>query len=88
LLTVKAVERAGLTPLRWHDLRHMGVSSAVQNGVTLPELMQLGDWKSYAMVLRYAHFAPVHAAQAAERVAQMAHSQVERANLKSSKNRR
>lgn len=84
----KAVERAELTPLRWHDLRHTGASWAVQNGVTLPELMQLGDWKSYEMVLRYAHFAPVHAVQAAERVAQMAHSPRDRAQSSSSKTRR
>ncbi len=70
----KAVKRAGLEPLRWHDLRHTGASWAVQSGVTLPELMVLGDWRSYAMVLRYAHLAPSHAAAAAERVAQWAHS--------------
>lgn len=64
----KAVKRAGLAPLRWHDLRHTFASWAVQDGVTLHELMQLGDWKSYSMVLRYAHLAPDHLAQAAERV--------------------
>jgi len=30
----------------------------------------LGDRRSYAMVLRYAHLAPSHAAEAAQRVAQ------------------
>jgi integrase len=69
----KAVERAKLTPLRWHDLRHTGASWAVQNGCTLLELMALGDWKSYRSVLRYAHFAPSHAAGAAELVAQREH---------------
>lgn len=69
-----AVERAGLAPFRWHDLRHTGASWAVQSGVSLQELMVLGDWKSYAMVLRYAHLAPSHAAQAAERVARWAHT--------------
>jgi integrase len=70
----KAAARAGLMPLRWHDLRHTGASWAVQNGVTLPELMALGDWKSYRSVLRYAHFAPSHAVGAAERVAQREHT--------------
>lgn len=69
----KATERSGLTGLRWHDLRHTGASWAVQNGATLPELMALGDWKSYRMVLRYAHLAPSHAATAAEKVAQREH---------------
>jgi integrase len=69
-----AVERAGLTPLRWHDLRHTGASWAVQSGVTLPELMLLGDWKDYRSVLVYAHLAPSQAVRAADRVAQWAHS--------------
>ena len=38
--------------------------------------MLLGDWRSYAMVLRYAHLAPSHAAEAAQRVAQWADSEI------------
>src|SRR5205807_8648408 len=68
--------RAGVGALRGHDLRHTGASWAVQSGVTLQELMVLGDWRSYPMVLRYAHLAPSHAAEAAERVAQWAHSEI------------
>ncbi|MDE2103238.1 MAG: site-specific integrase [Patescibacteria group bacterium] len=64
-----AVERAKVAPLRWHDLRHTFASWAVQSGVTLQELMQLGGWASYSMVLRYAHLAPDHLAAAAEKVA-------------------
>jgi len=67
-----AVEAAKLAPLRWHDLRHTGASWAVQSGVTLPELMLLGDWKDYRSVLRYAHLAPSQAAVAAERTAEWA----------------
>ncbi len=69
-----AVDRAHVAPLRWHDLRHTGASWAVQSGVTLPELMVFGDWKSYAMVLKYAHLAPSQAASAAEKVGRWAHS--------------
>ena len=58
---------AKLDPLRWHDLRHTWASWAVQNGVTLQELMQLGGWNSYAMVLRYAHLAPENLSEAAEK---------------------
>jgi integrase len=65
----KAATAAGLEGLRWHDLRHTGASWAVQRGVTLQELMVLGGWKSYAMVLRYAHLAPSNAAEAAKRMA-------------------
>ena len=71
----KAMARAGIEGANWHTLRHTGASWAVQNGVTLPELMVLGGWKSYRMVLRYAHLAPSNAASAAEKVAQRAHSQ-------------
>lgn len=50
-------KRAGVGPPRRHDLHHTGVR-AVQNSVTLQELMLLGDWRSHPMVLRYAHVAP------------------------------
>jgi len=70
----KAVTRARLSPLRWHDLRHTGASWAVQNGVSLQELMVLGDWRDYRSVLRYAHLAPSQAAAAAEKVAQWGHT--------------
>lgn len=71
---MKAAERAGLPELRWHDLRHTGASWAVQSGVTLQELMKLGDWKSYRSVLIYAHLAPSNAVEAAKKVAQMSHT--------------
>jgi integrase len=64
----EAVTTAGVAPLRWHDLRHTWASWHVQGGTSLHELMQLGGWASYAMVLRYAHLAPDHLAEAAERL--------------------
>lgn len=64
----KAVVRAGLAPLRWHDLRHTWASWHVQRGTSLQELKELGGWKSFAMVLKYAHLAPDHLAAAAERL--------------------
>jgi integrase len=70
----KAAGRAGVLPLRWHDLRHTGASWAVQSGVTLQELQVLGDWKSYRSVLKYAFLAPENAVSAAEKVAQMSHT--------------
>jgi hypothetical protein len=63
-----AVTAAKLDPLRWHDLRHTWASWAVQSGVTLHELMLLGGWRSFSMVLRYAHFAPDHLAAAAAKI--------------------
>lgn len=64
----RAVARAGVGPLRWHDLRHTFAAWAIQDGVTPYELMQLGGWKTYSMVMRYAHLAPDHLAAAAAKI--------------------
>lgn len=63
-----ALKRAKIEGANWHTLRHTFASWAVQNGVTLQELMGLGGWKSYPMVLRYAHLAPDHLAEAAAKI--------------------
>ena len=56
------------TGVVWHTLRHTWASWAVMNGVPLDEVMEMGGWKSYSMVLRYRHLAPEHLAQAASKV--------------------
>ena len=38
------------------------------SGTSLQELMELGGWKSYDMVLRYARLAPKHLSKAAARI--------------------
>lgn len=63
-----ALKRAKIDGANWHTFRHTFASWAVQRGVTLQELMALGDWKSFQMVLRYSHLAPDHLAQAASRI--------------------
>ncbi len=83
-----AVKKAKVEPFNWHGFRHTGASWAVQNGVTLPELMLLGDWKDYRSVLRYAHLAPSNAASAADKVAQWAHTQVSGAESRTSRKAR
>ncbi len=64
-----AVRKARLKGFRWHDLRHTWASWAVMSGVRLEELMKLGGWKTYSMVIRYAHLAPEHLSEAASKVA-------------------
>ncbi len=64
----RALARAEITNFRFHDLRHTWASWHVMNGTSLQELMELGGWKSYEMVLRYAHLAPEHLAGAAARI--------------------
>ena len=64
----KAKRRAGIEDFRFHDLRHTWASWHVQSGTSLPELMELGGWKSYEMVLRYAHLAPEKLSSVARRI--------------------
>jgi len=44
----------------------------VQSGTSLAELMELGGWKSYEMVLRYAHLAPEKLISVAGRIERQA----------------
>jgi len=64
----RSLAKAGIEDFRFHDLRHTWASWHVMNGTSLQELMELGGWKSYEMVLRYAHLAPDHLADAAKRI--------------------
>src|SRR6202167_755391 len=64
----KAKQRAGIEDFRFHDLRHTWASWHVQNGTSLQELMELGGWRSYEMVLRYAHLAAEKLSSVASRI--------------------
>jgi hypothetical protein len=63
-----ALGRAGIADFRWHDLRHTWASWHVQVDTPLNALQELGGWESADMVRRYAHLAPVHLAEFAERL--------------------
>lgn len=58
----KAVERAGLAGLRWHDLRHTWASWHAMAGTPQEVLQRLGAWRTPTMVQRYAHLTPSHLA--------------------------
>jgi integrase len=75
----KARQRAGIEDFRFPDLRHTWASWHVQSGTSLPELMELGGWKSYEMVLRYAHLAPEKLSFVAGRIERQASKLVEQA---------
>ena len=66
----RALAKAEIENFRFHDLRHTWASWHVMSGTSLQELMELGGWKSYEMVLRYAHLAPEQLASAAARIEQ------------------
>jgi integrase len=63
-----ALVKAGLTDLRFHDLRHTWASWHRQVGTSCDELKDLGGWKSRQMVDRYAKFATENLAVAAARI--------------------
>lgn len=65
----QALKRAGIEDFRWHDLRHTWASWLVQNGAPLHVVQEMGAWESEGMVRRYAHLAPAHLAEHAEKIA-------------------
>jgi len=54
----RTLTKVGITDFHWH----------VQAGTPLHALQELGGWESVEMVRRYAHMAPDHLAELAERV--------------------
>src|SRR5665213_2564640 len=79
LLHVEGLLDDGQPDFRFHDLRHTWASWHVQSGTSLPELMELGGWKSYEMVLRYAHLAPEKLSFVAGRIERQASKPIEEA---------
>jgi len=65
---VNATRKAGLTNVRFHDLRHTWASWHRQSGTSCDELKELGGWKSRSMVDRYAKFATENLEVAAARI--------------------
>jgi hypothetical protein len=61
-----ALAKAGISDLRFHDLRHTWASLMIQNGVPKPMIKELGGWRSERMVDRYAHLEPAHLAPHAQ----------------------
>jgi integrase len=59
----KALNRAGISDFRWHDLRHTWASWHVQSETPLFVLQELGGWESAEMVRRYAHLSAGHLAK-------------------------
>ncbi|HSL05557.1 MAG TPA: site-specific integrase [Nitrospiraceae bacterium] len=64
-----AVERAGLSDFRFHDLRHTAASHLAMRGRPLKEVQEILGHKSFSMTLRYAHLSPRHLRTAVESLA-------------------
>lgn len=56
---VRLVKRAGISDLRFHDLRHEAISRLLEKGLTIPEAASVSGHKTASMLMRYAHPDPV-----------------------------
>jgi site-specific recombinase XerD len=54
----KALEKAEIGDIHFHDLRHTFATRLVQSGVDLYKVKELLGHKSFTMTMRYAHHYP------------------------------
>jgi integrase len=54
----KAIKRANLPGVRFHDFRHTWASRHAQNGTPMEVVQKLGGWSSYEAMRIYAQFSP------------------------------
>jgi integrase len=54
----RAVKRAGLVDLRYHDLRHEALSRMFELGLSMPEVALISGHREPRMLLRYTHIRP------------------------------
>jgi integrase len=64
----RLLEEAGISNLRFHDLRHTTASWLVMRGVPLKIVQEILGHKTYLTTLRYAHLAPELRTEAVERL--------------------
>jgi integrase len=62
----KAIDRAGLSDFRFHDLRHTAASHLAMRGRALREIQEVLGHRSFSMTLRYAHLSSAHLLTAVE----------------------
>ena len=56
----KALQQAGITDFRWHDLRHSAASYLAMSGATLVDIATLLGHKSFSQTRRYTHLSQAH----------------------------
>ena len=65
----RACERANLSDVTPHSLRHTWASRMEMSGASQKTLMELGGWKEPKMVARYSHTSKQHRMEAVEKIA-------------------
>tara|TARA_Y100001933_G_scaffold77979_1_gene79188 strand:- start:832 stop:1818 length:987 start_codon:yes stop_codon:yes gene_type:complete len=58
----RLVDRAGITNLRFHDLRHEAVSRFFERGLNVAEVALISGHRDPRMLFRYTHLKPQHVA--------------------------
>ena len=56
-------ERAGMSDLRFHDLRHEVISRFAEKGLTMAELAVISGHRDPRMLMRYTHLRPADLAK-------------------------
>jgi integrase len=59
----RAKRRAGVSDLRFHDLRHEAISRFAEMGLNVPELALISGHRDYRMLQRYTHIRPAELAR-------------------------
>ena len=54
----RAVVRAGITDLRWHDLRHEGISRLFEAGLSIERVALVSGHADWSVLRRYTHLKP------------------------------
>lgn len=55
--------KAKIKDLRWHDLRHEGISRHFEHGLSVPEVAMISGHRDYQMLRRYTHIKPENVAE-------------------------
>ena len=61
LAWVRARNKAEITDLRFHDLRHEAVSRFFEMGMSVPEVALISGHKDVRQLFRYTHLNPTNA---------------------------
>lgn len=59
---VELLKAAEIRNLRWHDLRHEGISRHFEYGLSIPEVAMISGHRDYKMLKRYTHIKPANVA--------------------------